>query len=39
MIDVYKENSEDGSFEEMPTDGMLVDLADVVTMSVRQTSD
>jgi hypothetical protein len=38
MIDVYKENPADHTFTEMPTDGILVDLADVVTMSVRQTS-
>lgn len=39
LVDVYRENPKDGSYDEMSADGMLVDLCEVVTMSVCQTSD
>lgn len=39
MIDVYKQSSTDDSCEKRSVDGMLFDLSEAVTLSVRQTQD
>ena len=39
MIDVYKQSSTDDSCEKISVDGMLFDLSEAVTLSVRQTQD
>ena len=39
MIDVYKQSSVDESFEKMEVDGMLFDLSEAATLSVRQAQD
>ena len=39
MIDVYRRGNSDGSFEKLSVDGMLIDLSEVMTLSVRQMED
>jgi hypothetical protein len=39
MIDVYRRENTDSSFRKLAVDGMLIDLSEVVTLSVLQMAD
>jgi hypothetical protein len=39
LIDVYRRNSDDAEYQPLEVDGVLIDLSEALTISVRQASD